>query len=69
MAHGSPSAIVWAIVVILVAAWLLGWLYIPSLGFLIHLVLVLAIIVIIVNLLGLLGGLGHHHEDVHEHHE
>ncbi len=44
--RGSHSVLMWATVIILVGAWLLGWLYNPGLGFLLHLVLVLAIIVI-----------------------
>jgi hypothetical protein len=41
----------WAIVVILVILWLLGWWAIPSLGSLIHILLVIALIVIVYRLL------------------
>jgi hypothetical protein len=41
----------WAIVVILVILWLLGWVAIPSLGSLIHILLVIALVVIVYRLL------------------
>jgi hypothetical protein len=41
----------WAIVVILVILWLLGWWAIPSLGSLIHILLVIALVVIVYRLL------------------
>ena len=43
--------IFWTIVVILVILWLLGWVAIPSLGSLIHILLVIALIVIVYRLL------------------
>jgi hypothetical protein len=41
----------WALVVILVILWLLGWVAIPSLGSLIHILLVIALVVIVYRLL------------------
>jgi hypothetical protein len=43
--------IFWTIVVILVILWLLGWVAIPSLGSLIHILLVIALVVIVYRLL------------------
>jgi hypothetical protein len=40
-----------AIVVILILAWLLGWIALPNVGGLIHILLVVAIIVVIIRLL------------------
>jgi len=40
-----------AIIVILILAWLLGWIALPNVGGLIHILLVVAIIVVIVRLL------------------
>jgi hypothetical protein len=56
MSHGSTNTIIWAIVAIIILAWLIGWIYIPTIGSLIHLLIVIAVIIIIVNVLGLLGG-------------
>ena len=41
----------WTLVVILVILWLLGWVAIPSLGSLIHILLVIALVVIVYRLL------------------
>jgi hypothetical protein len=41
----------WTIVVILVILWLLGWVAIPSLGSLIHILLVIALVIIVYRLL------------------
>jgi hypothetical protein len=40
----------WTIFVILLVLWLIGWLALPSVGGLIHILLVLAIVVLIINL-------------------
>jgi hypothetical protein len=40
-----------AIIVILILAWLLGWIALPNVGGLIHILLVVAIIVVIIRLL------------------
>ncbi|HZT99753.1 MAG TPA: lmo0937 family membrane protein [Ktedonobacteraceae bacterium] len=45
----SLSNILWAVVVILVILWLLGWL-VGHLGTFIHILLVLAVIVLLYNL-------------------
>lgn len=45
----SLSNILWAVVVILVILWLLGWL-VGNIGPLIHIVLVIAVIVLLYNL-------------------
>ena len=58
MSHGSTNTILWAIVAIIILAWLIGWLVIPTVGSLIHVLIVIAVIIIIVNVLGLLGGHG-----------
>jgi hypothetical protein len=41
----------WTIVVILLVLWLLGWVALPSIGALVHILLVVAIIVAIVSLI------------------
>jgi len=53
MGQGSVNVIIWAIVAIIVLAWLIGWLVVPSVGSLIHVLIVIAVIIIIVNILGL----------------
>ena len=60
MSHGSTSTIIWAIVAIIILAWLIGWLYIPTVGSLIHVLIIIAVIIIIVNVLGLAGSRGGH---------
>jgi hypothetical protein len=45
------GGILWAIIVILVIFWLLGWLAFHVAGGLIHILLVVAVILIIVNLI------------------
>jgi Family of unknown function (DUF5670) len=44
------AGILWAIVVVLVILWLLGWLVVHVGGGLIHLLIVIAIIVLLYNL-------------------
>jgi hypothetical protein len=46
----SLANILWAVIVILVVLWLLGWL-IGNVGSFIHLLLVLAVLVLLYNLL------------------
>lgn len=46
----SLSNILWAIVVILVILWLLGWLVLKVGGGLIHVLIVVAVIVLLYNL-------------------
>jgi hypothetical protein len=41
----------WTIFVILLVLWLLGWVALPSLGWFVHILLVVAIIVLIIRLL------------------
>jgi len=41
----------WTIFVILVVLWLLGWVALPSLGWFVHILLVLAVVVLIIRLL------------------
>ena len=55
----SVNAIIWAIVAIIVLAWLIGWLVIPTVGSLIHVLIIIAVVIIIVNVLGLAGSRGH----------
>jgi len=56
------TSLIWAVVVILVALWLLGWSFQVG-GSLIFLLLVLAIAGVIYNLVagGMYGGAHHHH--------
>jgi hypothetical protein len=56
MGQGSTSAIIWAVVAILIMAWILGWFLVPDVGSLLHILIIVAVIIIIVNVLGLLGG-------------
>jgi hypothetical protein len=41
----------WTIVVVLLILWLLGWVALPSIGALVHILLVVALIVAIVSLI------------------
>ncbi len=41
----------WTLVIILVILWLVGWIAIPSIGSLIHILIVVALILLIVNLI------------------
>jgi len=41
----------WTIFVILVVLWLLGWVALPSLGWFVHILLVVAVVVLIIRLL------------------
>lgn len=45
------SNVLWAILVIVLILWLVGWLVVPTGGELIHLLLVVAVILLIYNLL------------------
>jgi hypothetical protein len=45
----SLANILWAVVVILVVLWLLGW-FVGNIGPIIHIVLVIAVIVLLYNL-------------------
>ena len=45
------AGLLWAIIVILVVVWLLGWLAFHVGGGLIHLIIVVAVILLVINLL------------------
>jgi hypothetical protein len=45
------AGLLWAIIVILVVVWLLGWLAFHIGGGLIHLIIVVAVILLVINLL------------------
>jgi hypothetical protein len=50
-AHEGGVAMLWTIVVVLLILWLLGVVALPSVGALIHILLVLALVVLIFQLL------------------
>lgn len=47
---GGKSAMLWTIFVILLVLWLLGWIGFHTIGWYIHLLLVLALIVLVIQL-------------------